>query len=89
MYWEHFAAARAKRAELVANLDYVHGVFVLKDGAAKAHAVTPGLETRPQGKRPGVSLQLRLRITGSGGNGGAFRSSVGFSDSVQDSNRAG
>ena len=37
VYWEHFAAARAKRAELVANLDYVHGV--LKDGAAKAHAV--------------------------------------------------
>jgi len=36
-YWEHFAAARAKRAELAANLDYVHGV--LNDGAAKARAV--------------------------------------------------
>jgi tryptophanyl-tRNA synthetase len=34
VYWEHFAAARARRAELVANLDHVHGV--LKDGAAKA-----------------------------------------------------
>ncbi len=33
-YWETFAPARAKRAELVANLDYVHSV--LKDGAAKA-----------------------------------------------------
>ena len=37
VYWEHFAGARAKRAELAANLDYVHGV--LKEGAAKAHAV--------------------------------------------------
>ena len=34
VYWDHFAAARARRAELVANLDHVHGV--LKDGAAKA-----------------------------------------------------
>ncbi|HLP77344.1 MAG TPA: tryptophan--tRNA ligase, partial [Candidatus Paceibacterota bacterium] len=33
-YWNYFAAARAKRAELVANLDYVHEV--LRDGAAKA-----------------------------------------------------
>ena len=37
VYWEHFAAARARRAELVANLDHVHGV--LKDGAAKARAL--------------------------------------------------
>jgi tryptophanyl-tRNA synthetase len=37
VYWEHFAAARAKRAELAANLDYVNGV--LKDGAARAHAL--------------------------------------------------
>jgi tryptophanyl-tRNA synthetase len=37
VYWEHFAAARAKRASLVANLDYVHGV--LRDGAAKARAL--------------------------------------------------
>ncbi len=34
VYWEYFAAARAKRAELVANLDYVNKV--LADGAAKA-----------------------------------------------------
>ena len=36
-YWNYFAPARAKRAELAANLDYVHGV--LKDGAAKAQAL--------------------------------------------------
>ncbi len=35
-YWEHFAAARARRAELVANLDFVNQV--LADGAAKARA---------------------------------------------------
>jgi len=35
-YWNHFAAARARRAELVANLDYVHQV--LRDGAARAGA---------------------------------------------------
>ena len=35
-YWNHFAAARARRAELVANLDYVHQV--LRDGAARARA---------------------------------------------------
>jgi tryptophanyl-tRNA synthetase len=37
VYWEHFAAARAKRAELAANLDYVNGV--LKDGAARARVL--------------------------------------------------
>jgi tryptophanyl-tRNA synthetase len=36
-YWNYFAAARAKRAELQANLDYVHQV--LHDGAARAKAV--------------------------------------------------
>jgi tryptophanyl-tRNA synthetase len=36
-YWEHFADARKKRAELAGNLDYVHGV--LAAGAAKARAV--------------------------------------------------
>ena len=36
VYWEYFAAARAKRAELVANLDFVNKV--LADGAAKARA---------------------------------------------------
>ena len=36
-YWNHFAAARTRRAELAANLDYVHGV--LKDGAEKARAL--------------------------------------------------
>jgi len=33
-YWTYFAPARAKRAELVANLDYVNGV--LSDGATRA-----------------------------------------------------
>jgi tryptophanyl-tRNA synthetase len=33
-YWAYFAAARAKRAELTANLDYVE--HVLADGAARA-----------------------------------------------------
>ena len=36
-YWNHFASARAKRAELAANLDHVNQV--LKEGAAKAHAL--------------------------------------------------
>jgi tryptophanyl-tRNA synthetase len=35
-YWEHFAPARNKRAELVANLDFVNQV--LADGAARARA---------------------------------------------------
>ena len=35
-YWSYFAPARAKRAELAANLDYVHKV--LADGAARARA---------------------------------------------------
>jgi len=33
-YWTYFAPARARRAELLANLDYVHQV--LNEGAAKA-----------------------------------------------------
>jgi len=33
-YWNYFAEARKKRAELAANLDYVHEV--LRDGAARA-----------------------------------------------------
>ena len=37
VYWDYFATARAKRAELAANLDFVHGV--LKDGATKARAL--------------------------------------------------
>jgi len=36
-YWNYFAAARAKRAELEKNLDYVHQV--LNDGAARARNV--------------------------------------------------
>ena len=36
-YWNYFAPARAKRAELANNLDYVHQV--LKDGATRARAV--------------------------------------------------
>ena len=37
VYWEHFAAARARRAELAANLDYVNGI--LDDGATKARSL--------------------------------------------------
>ncbi len=36
-YWAHFAAARARRAELAAHLDHVHQV--LRDGAAKARVL--------------------------------------------------
>ncbi len=36
-YWNYFAEARKKRAELAANLDYVNGV--LTEGAAKARAL--------------------------------------------------
>jgi tryptophanyl-tRNA synthetase len=36
-YWNYFADARKKRAELAANLDYVNQV--LADGATKAHAL--------------------------------------------------
>ncbi len=36
-YWTYFAPARAKRAELAANLDYVNGV--LSDGAARARTL--------------------------------------------------
>ena len=35
-YWNYFASARAKRAELAANLDYINRV--LEDGAARAKA---------------------------------------------------
>jgi len=37
VYWEYFAAARTRRAELAANLDFVNGV--LKDGASKARTL--------------------------------------------------
>jgi len=36
-YWNYFAPARAKRAELAANLDHVNGI--LADGAAKARSL--------------------------------------------------
>src|SRR5438093_10231428 len=36
-YWNHFAAARARRADLAANLDYVHQT--LRDGATKARVL--------------------------------------------------
>jgi len=43
-YWNYFALARAKRAELAANLDHVHQV--LKDGAAKAQALARSVLNR-------------------------------------------
>lgn len=36
-YWNYFAAARARRAELAANLDFVHQV--LREGAERARAI--------------------------------------------------
>jgi tryptophanyl-tRNA synthetase len=43
-YWNYFAAARAKRAELVADLAYVNGV--LEKSAAKARALARGVLAR-------------------------------------------
>jgi len=43
-YWNYFAAARAKRTELAANLDYVNRV--LADGAAKARATAQNVLKR-------------------------------------------
>ena len=43
-YWNYFAPARAKRAELAANLDHV--TQVLKDGAVKAQALARSVLNR-------------------------------------------
>jgi tryptophanyl-tRNA synthetase len=43
-YWNHFAAARARRTELAANLDHVEAV--LRDGAQRARAVADGVLSR-------------------------------------------
>jgi tryptophanyl-tRNA synthetase len=43
-YWNYFAAARARRAELAANLDHVHAV--LRDGAERARTVAQKVLTR-------------------------------------------
>jgi tryptophanyl-tRNA synthetase len=43
-YWNYFADARAKRAELVANPEYVEQI--LKEGAAKARALAKKVLTR-------------------------------------------
>jgi tryptophanyl-tRNA synthetase len=43
-YWHYFAAARARRAQLAANVDHVHAV--LRDGAARARAVATGVLAR-------------------------------------------
>ena len=43
-YWNYFAAARAKRAELVANPDYVKSV--LRDGAERARKVASAVLKR-------------------------------------------
>ncbi len=42
--WNYFAAARARRAELAANLDHVHAV--LRDGAERARVVAEKVLTR-------------------------------------------
>jgi tryptophanyl-tRNA synthetase len=43
-YWNYFAAARAKRAELAANVDHVEKI--LRDGAAKARALAQTVTKR-------------------------------------------
>ena len=43
-YWNYFATARTRRAELLANLDHVHAV--LRDGAVRARAVADGVMSR-------------------------------------------
>lgn len=43
-YWEYFATARARRAELVAHLDHVDAV--LRDGATRARVVASGVMQR-------------------------------------------
>jgi tryptophanyl-tRNA synthetase len=43
-YWSYFAPARAKRAELAANVDHVHQVLL--DGAAKAQALARSVLNR-------------------------------------------
>ena len=43
-YWNTFSAARARRAELAGNLDYV--ATVLRDGAARARSVADGVLSR-------------------------------------------
>ena len=43
-YWNYFAPARARRAELANNLDYVNRV--LKDGAERARATAGGVLSR-------------------------------------------
>jgi tryptophanyl-tRNA synthetase len=43
-YWQHFAAARARRADLEKNLDHVHGV--LRQGTEKARAVAAKVLSR-------------------------------------------
>jgi tryptophanyl-tRNA synthetase len=43
-YWNYFAAARARRAELVGNLDYVEKV--LREGAQRARVTASGVLKR-------------------------------------------
>jgi tryptophanyl-tRNA synthetase len=43
-YWNYFAAARARRAELAANLDHVE--TILREGAAKARALAQKVNQR-------------------------------------------
>jgi tryptophanyl-tRNA synthetase len=43
-YWNFFAAARVRRAELAANLDYVNQV--LREGAGKARSLAAGVLAR-------------------------------------------
>ena len=63
-YWSYFAAARAKRAELAANPDYVKSV--LRDGADRARKVASVVLKRaceaPPEERRGAACMGSLRI---------------------------
>ena len=51
-YWNYFAAARARRAELAANIDHVQSI--LREGAQRARAVAAGVLQRAR-KASGLS----------------------------------
>ena len=95
-YWNYFADARKKRAELAANLDYVNQV--LADGAAKARTLAQKVLKRAQEKLragmnppPQIKLRrrLRLRITAAAETIVRAGHPWLFADSIHEANRAG
>ncbi len=96
-YWNYFADARKKRAELAANLDYVNKVLVRRrDESALAGA--NGFEARPEKLRAGMNpsaanptaaTRLRLRITAAAETIVRSGHPWLFADSIHEMNRAG